>query len=657
MPKKNVALVFGITDNYVFALCNVFFGLKKYHKIPFWDDIIVLHNDVSNVNQNIICSILPSKFIDLSKNNDFNRINQELQEKCIDVYSATVMYRFYCISLLSKYKKVIWNDCDILIQNDISDLIKFGEKSGYAACQSLEKIPLLCCFDKPIENYDMLRPNVNSGLIVFSEHLPNYEEIYKWCIQMAIDLSKDICWPDQAILNLMLQHFNIQLELINNIEYQCHPLHQDSVCKDKVRIVHAYGGEKFWNSDALGHKFPEWKENNKMYKSIKENFKKIKVLNETEKKEGEPLVSVVMSLYKRSKYFKEAFQSISEQTYNNLEIIIVLEQSEIQDMLAKEIEKIDDERVVLIKNRTKLGFAESLNVGIRAAKGTYIARMDDDDYSEPERIDKEVAFLEKNPDVGIVGTYVRTFGERTEEWRYETDPQKGKVMLLFDTILCHSSVMIRKSVLDLNHLYYRSGRECEDYDLWARASEVTKITVIPEFLLNFRLTNENVTFQRKDDILRADMEIQKEQIIKHLHFVPTYDEVRLMNTAFDIYFLTFQKNKNDIIKMRETLGKKILKKNKKYKYYEQAALKDCIFDWSMKHEKNLMGFIKKPKGFLKRCLKRLYYPYKKRYYEPLIRANWLMERNLSQTEEVLRELRDLMHTEKRLRKQNEGVIR
>ena len=105
----------------------------------------------------------------------------------------------------------------------------------------------------------------------------------------------------------------------------------------------------------------------------------------------------------RTDYMKTAIDSILHQTYDNLELIIVVEASNNQNRIKDEIASIHDERIMVICNQSRLGFAESLNVGLRAAKGKYIARMDDDDISLPERLDKEVAYLEEHPEADIVG--------------------------------------------------------------------------------------------------------------------------------------------------------------------------------------------------------------------------------------------------------------
>ena len=118
------------------------------------------------------------------------------------------------------------------------------------------------------------------------------------------------------------------------------------------------------------------------------------------RKDEKPLVSVIMSIFKRVSFLDEAIESVLNQTFANFELLIVVEYSEEQENINNYIfKKFKDKRIRIINNKERLGFAESLNVGIKSAKGKYIARMDDDDISLPLRFEKQVNFLEKNKDI------------------------------------------------------------------------------------------------------------------------------------------------------------------------------------------------------------------------------------------------------------------
>ena len=98
-----------------------------------------------------------------------------------------------------------------------------------------------------------------------------------------------------------------------------------------------------------------------------------------------------------------------------------------------------DDRIIIINNEEKLGFAKSLNVGMKNARGKYIARMDDDDISLPSRFEKQYNFLENNPDIDILGTAVKQFMNKHDIYYPETDPEKIKTYTLINNQMFHPS--------------------------------------------------------------------------------------------------------------------------------------------------------------------------------------------------------------------------
>ena len=187
------------------------------------------------------------------------------------------------------------------------------------------------------------------------------------------------------------------------------------------------------------------------------------------KKNAVPDISVIMSVYERYTYLKEAIESILNQTYQNFELIIVVEKSEKQEEINEFINKIKDQRIVIINNDEKLGFAQSLNVGIKKARGKYIARMDDDDISLPSRLEKQYNFLESNPDISILGTAVKQFMNRNDIFYPESDSEKIRTYTLINNQMFHPTIMLRKEIINKYNLYYDSNYKTEDAELWSRA--------------------------------------------------------------------------------------------------------------------------------------------------------------------------------------------
>ncbi len=211
-------------------------------------------------------------------------------------------------------------------------------------------------------------------------------------------------------------------------------------------------------------------------------------------------ITILMPVYNGEKYIKEAIDSILNQTYKNFEFLIINDGS--TDDSAEIVKSYKDSRIRLLVNEHNLGLTSTLNIGLREAKGEYIARMDVDDISLPDRLKQQAAFLDAHPDVGIVGTsFIRinkdsTFFDVPVVLRYDDDLQ---MQLLYENPFVHGSIMFKKSLLiKLREPYYRSGFEgAEDYDLWSRLAEITKVRNMSEILYKYRINPGGITATRK----------------------------------------------------------------------------------------------------------------------------------------------------------------
>jgi glycosyltransferase involved in cell wall biosynthesis len=200
---------------------------------------------------------------------------------------------------------------------------------------------------------------------------------------------------------------------------------------------------------------------------------------------AEPEVSVVMAVYDGREHLGEAIESVLGQTYGSFEFVVIDDGS--TDGSREVIEAHRDARLRLLSNPKNLGLAASLNRAIRESRGRLVARMDADDIAFPERLAKQVAHLDAHPDVGVCGTWIRTFGRRERTWRYPAGADDLRAELLFRCPLAHSSVTMRRSLVSEADLHYDETLSCaQDYDLWARAAFITKLTNLPEVLLKRR---------------------------------------------------------------------------------------------------------------------------------------------------------------------------
>jgi hypothetical protein len=203
----------------------------------------------------------------------------------------------------------------------------------------------------------------------------------------------------------------------------------------------------------------------------------------------EPLVSVVMAVYNGELYLREAVESILDQTYHHLEFIIVNDGStdSSADILT-DYERMDDR--VHVCHQQNQGVSAALNRGCRLATGKYNARMDADDVSLPERLAKQVSYMEGHPDIGVLGGWTQSIdesGRLLKSWSMPTLPGVVGWSLLFGNCIAHSSVMIRSEVLERVGFYSSGTYYAVDYDLFARATAVTRIANLPEILVRRRI--------------------------------------------------------------------------------------------------------------------------------------------------------------------------
>lgn len=209
-----------------------------------------------------------------------------------------------------------------------------------------------------------------------------------------------------------------------------------------------------------------------------------------------PRVSVVMSVYNEERYVAEAIDSILQQTFRDFEFVIIDDGS--VDHTPMVLKNYHDPRLK-VYHQTNQGQSSALNQGIRLASGSYIARMDADDISLPQRLEREVHFLDAHPKIGLVGTWCVKVDARTGQQRLQSLPEEDAVIRKFLTVdnpFIHSSVMIRKSVLDMVGLYDERFI-WQDYELWVRIARHHRMTNISEPLIIRRKHPASITWTAK----------------------------------------------------------------------------------------------------------------------------------------------------------------
>lgn len=207
-----------------------------------------------------------------------------------------------------------------------------------------------------------------------------------------------------------------------------------------------------------------------------------------------PLVSVIIPCYNAERFVEQAVRSIIEQTYTNLEILCCDDCS--TDGTYPILEKLagEDNRIVLLQNEQNLQIVATLNKMIGLAKGKYIARMDADDISLPNRIGRQVEFLEKNLDYGICGTRAWIINEKNRKINKSRIPTKNEDIQIFkdyDSPFFHPTVVIRSDILKM-HLYNLEYQFCEDFELWHRILKITKGINLSERLFFYRKIKSSI---------------------------------------------------------------------------------------------------------------------------------------------------------------------
>ena len=209
-----------------------------------------------------------------------------------------------------------------------------------------------------------------------------------------------------------------------------------------------------------------------------------------------PLVTVIMSVYNVEKYIGEAIESILTQTFSDFEFIIVDDGStDCTPALVRTFAERDS-RIRAIPLSRNLGTGAARNVGIAAARGAYITWMDGDDVSLPERLEKQLAFLRANPDIGVVGTCAIKVDQDLTPYGVWDAPEKhahiAYYLLLGRPVLC-SSLMIRRDILNAVGGFEETGKRGNDIELVSRLICRARFYNLPENLYMYR-RNDSQTF-------------------------------------------------------------------------------------------------------------------------------------------------------------------
>ncbi|PYV85413.1 MAG: hypothetical protein DMG05_22715 [Acidobacteria bacterium] len=243
-----------------------------------------------------------------------------------------------------------------------------------------------------------------------------------------------------------------------------------------------------------------------------------------------PKVTVLMTVYNGERHLREAIEGVLRQTFQDFEFLIINDGS--SDSTREVTLSYRDPRIRLVNNEHNLGQTRSLNRGLELAKGQFIARQDADDISEPERLARQVAFLETHAEVALLGTWYKKIdaqGNPLGDRKLPCDCMDIRWSLLFFCPFVHSSVMLRKSaILEQIGFYDETFAYAQDYELWSRIARRLAVANLGEFLVKYRTTPWSMTSTYG---VRVNDEILRISTANICHLLGADEAKRIMNSV------------------------------------------------------------------------------------------------------------------------------
>ncbi|MEZ8012910.1 MULTISPECIES: glycosyltransferase family 2 protein [Vibrio] len=253
-----------------------------------------------------------------------------------------------------------------------------------------------------------------------------------------------------------------------------------------------------------------------------------------------PLISIVMAVYNCEKYLKYSIDSIIEQSYENFEFIIVDDCS--VDNSLSIINSYKDSRLRIIKNDENMGLAGSLNRAIEEAAGKYIARMDADDISLSNRIEKQVSYMEQHKNVAVCGTNIQHIDSNNNpikdriKWIKE-DNRSIKNALIYGSCFAHPSVIVRAKYFREHSIRYEvTLRRSQDYDLWFKLSEYGDFANLNEPLLLYRISGDMASIKHSVDQKLSKNTVRNKYVNRFIRY-SSYKKKR--PTYFDLVMVCY----------------------------------------------------------------------------------------------------------------------
>jgi glycosyltransferase involved in cell wall biosynthesis len=315
-------------------------------------------------------------------------------------------------------------------------------------------------------------------------------------------------------------------------------------------------------------------------------------------------VNVFMPCYNSEKYIGQAIESILGQKYTDFKLIIIDDGS--TDNSVEIINKYaaEDTRIRLLKNGVNRGIVFTRNRGLEECQCDYMALMDSDDVAAPERLEKEVAFLDEHKDVIAVGGLYQLMDEsgklRPEKLKLTESDEEIRARMLFANVIANGTVLLRKEKIDQANIRYREHLHAsEDYLFWCEVLNVGKICNIGEIFQYYRLHENSLEYRSE----RAEKGYKKQGILDIKKYILHQQDYHLEKTEEELFvrILTdneecenLSKEKRKILKtVLDKLREQVAGKNDKYKeifneeleryviYTRSPFIRKVYYKWSL----------------------------------------------------------------------------
>ncbi len=242
-----------------------------------------------------------------------------------------------------------------------------------------------------------------------------------------------------------------------------------------------------------------------------------------------PLVSIVMPVFNSEKFVGEAVESLLSQTFKDFELIIVDDGS--TDKSAEIISTFQDSRIRILSNLKNRGIVFSRNRGLKDIRGKFYAPFDSDDVARPDKFEKQIDFLNKNPEFAMIGSWANLIDEHGEKlpkkWKLKAKPEHIPPIMLFRNYFVHSSILVRKEFIE--NIVYEDGFDVvEDYKFCADLAFGSRVVNYPDYLLKYRFHSKSA--------MRKDRQRMRNQDIKIYRYLFDKLEIKLSESDLNSIF-------------------------------------------------------------------------------------------------------------------------